>query len=95
MLMRGFFPGATDEQASDADQPRLRTVFAGSSAACIGKTLASLNLDSIGVTVTAVRRTGAREVNPAPETRIKESDVLVLLGTQERLAKAEIRLLQG
>ena len=95
MLMRGFFPGATDEQAADVDQPRLRTVFTGSSAACIGKTLASLSLDNIGVTVTAVRRTGAREVNPAPETRIKEGDVLVLLGTQENLAKAEIRLLQG
>jgi CPA2 family monovalent cation:H+ antiporter-2 len=95
MLMGGFFPGATDEQATDADQPRLRTVFMGTSAACIGKTLASLHLELIGVTVTAVRRTGAREVNPAPETRIKEADVLVLLGTQGNLAKAEIRLLQG
>jgi CPA2 family monovalent cation:H+ antiporter-2 len=42
-----------------------------------------------------VRRTGAREVNPDPQTRLKEGDVLVLLGTQENLAKAEIRLLQG
>jgi CPA2 family monovalent cation:H+ antiporter-2 len=94
-VMRGFFPGATDEQAADADQPRLRTLVAGPSAACVGKTLGSVNLDSLGVTITAVRRTGTREVNPAAETRIKEGDVLVLLGTQENLAKAEIRLLQG
>ena len=95
MLMRGFFPGATDEQAADAEQPRLRTIVAGGSAAAIGKTLESLALEGLGVTVTAVRRTGTREVNPSPDTRVKEGDVLVLLGTQENLAKAEIRVLQG
>jgi CPA2 family monovalent cation:H+ antiporter-2 len=94
-VMRGYFPGATDEHAADADQPRLRTIVAGPSAACIGKTLGSLHLEALGITVTAVRRTGAREVNPSPDTRIKEGDVLVLLGSQENLAKAEIRLLQG
>ena len=94
-LMRGFFPGATDEEAADADQPRLRTVAVGASAAALGKTLGSLNLAAIGVQVTAVRRTGVREVNPAPEVRVKEGDVLVLLGTQENLGKAEIRILQG
>jgi len=47
------------------------------------------------VTLTAVRRTGHREVNPSPEERIRAGDVLVLLGTQENLGKAEIRILQG
>jgi monovalent cation:H+ antiporter-2, CPA2 family len=95
-LMRGgFFPGATDEQAADAQQPRLRTLVVGRSAACVGKTLGSLHLDTLGVQVTAVRRTGSREVNPAADMRIHEGDVLVLLGTQENLAKAEIRILQG
>jgi CPA2 family monovalent cation:H+ antiporter-2 len=94
-LMGGFFRGATDEKLADSEQPRLRTVVAGSSAACVGKTLGSLRLDLLGTTVTAVRRTGTREVNPSPETVLKEGDVLVLLGTQESLAKAEIRLLQG
>jgi CPA2 family monovalent cation:H+ antiporter-2 len=95
-LMRGgFFPGVTDEHVSDADQPRLHTILIGKSAACAGKTLASLHLEALGVQVTAVRRTGSRDVNPAPEMRVREGDVLVLLGTQENLAKAEIRLLQG
>jgi K+:H+ antiporter len=94
-LMGGFFRGATDEEMSDAEQPRLRTLVAGSSAACVGKTLGSLGLDASGATVTAVRRTGMREVNPSPDMRVQEGDVLVLLGTQESLAKAEIRLLQG
>jgi CPA2 family monovalent cation:H+ antiporter-2 len=96
-IMGGFFHGATDniDGSPDADAPRLRTVVATENAACVGKTLGSLNLAGIDVQVTAVRRTGTREVNPAPETRIQKGDVLVLLGTQGNLAKAEIRLLQG
>jgi monovalent cation:H+ antiporter-2, CPA2 family len=94
-LMGGFFRGVTDEQIADAEQPRLRTVFAAQGAACVGKTLGSLHLDSTGVTVTALRRPGTREVNPSPETLVHAGDVLVLLGTQEALAKAEMRLLQG
>jgi monovalent cation:H+ antiporter-2, CPA2 family len=94
--MRGFFPGATDEELADGDhQPRLRTLALGPDAAAVGKTLASLNLGFFDVHVTAIRRKGAREVNPSGETRLQENDVVVLLGTQESLAKAEIRLLQG
>jgi len=67
----------------------------GPNAACVGKMLSSLNLGAMEVQVTAVRRKGSREVNPAPETRLQAGDVLVLLGTQGALARAEIRLLQG
>jgi len=94
-LMRGFFPGATDEDVPDHDQPRLRTIMATEGAACVGNTIGSLNLAGIDVQLTAIRRTGEREVNPAPEAVVKAGDVLVLLGTQENLAKAEMRLLQG
>jgi CPA2 family monovalent cation:H+ antiporter-2 len=89
-----FFPGATDQE-SDADAPILRTVLLGPDAAAIGKTVGSLDLAGMDVQVTAVRRKGAREINPAPETRLASGDVLVLLGTQGRLARAEMRLLQG
>jgi CPA2 family monovalent cation:H+ antiporter-2 len=94
-LVSGFFPGATDVEGSDAEQPRLRSLLMESSAAAVGKTLGSLNLAGIDVQVTAVRRKGARRVNPAPEERVQEGDVLVLMGTHENLAKAEIRILQG
>jgi len=87
--------GATDEQLADGEQPRLRTVVLGPDAAGVGRTLASLHFGSMGVRITAIRRKGAREVNPKGETRLVEGDVDVLLGTQENLAKAEIRLLQG
>ena len=92
--MGGFFPGVTDQE-SDADAPILRTILIGPDAAAVGKTLGALNLVMMEVTVTAVRRKGAREINPSPDTRLAAGDVLVLLGTQGRLARAEIRVLQG
>jgi CPA2 family monovalent cation:H+ antiporter-2 len=94
--MGGFFPGATDQKdLDDREQPRLQTTMLGRDAASVGRTLASLNLEALGVRVTAIRRKGVREVNPKGDTRLVEGDVVLLLGSQENLAKAEIRLLQG
>ena len=42
-----------------------------------------------------MRGHGVRETNPSRGMRLRENDILVLLGSQEALAKAEIRLLQG
>jgi CPA2 family monovalent cation:H+ antiporter-2 len=94
-FMRGFFPGATDEEEDDGTQPRLRTLVVGPSAACVGATLESLNLAGFEVEVTAIRRKGTSAVAPAPAVRLQEGDVLVLFGSPENLAKAEFRLLQG
>ncbi|HUL96629.1 MAG TPA: cation:proton antiporter [Usitatibacter sp.] len=91
----GFFPGATDTIGGDEDQPRLRTVVLGPEAAGAGMMLSSLNLDSMGVQVTAIRRQGDRAINPSAETRLRAGDVVVLLGAQDALARAEMRLLQG
>ncbi|HST02583.1 MAG TPA: cation:proton antiporter, partial [Usitatibacter sp.] len=94
-LVSGFFPGVTDIEDSGDDQPRLHTVHLGPEAAAVGETVGSLNLEALGVRVSAVRRMGAREVNPAPETRLQAGDVVVLLGRFSEVARAEIRLLQG
>jgi CPA2 family monovalent cation:H+ antiporter-2 len=61
----------------------------------VGLTLDSLNLDAMYIEVTAVRRQGVRETNPSKGMRLRENDIVVLLGSQEALAKAEMRLLQG
>jgi CPA2 family monovalent cation:H+ antiporter-2 len=92
--MRGFFPGATDEEQHE-DPPRLRTIALGPDASSIGRTLSSLNLTATGARITAIRRPAEGALTPEGETRLSEGDVIVLLGTQESLAKAEIRLLQG
>ena len=94
-LVSGFFPGVTDIEDSGDDQPRLHTLHLGPEAAAVGETVGALNLEALGVRLTAVRRMGAREVNPAPETRLQAGDVVVLLGRFSELARAEIRLLQG
>ena len=94
-LMSGFFPGATDAESAGTQQPRLRTLMLGPDAASVGRTLADVNVASMDVQVTAIRRRGSRDVNPSTETKLQSGDVLVLLGTPDKLAKAEIRLLQG
>ena len=96
-LFRGFFRGITDEAESmeEARQPRLHSVTIAPGAAAVGKTLGEIGLDTLRVEVNAVRRRNIRGVAPEPETRIDAGDVLVLLGTAEDLAAAEIRLMQG
>ncbi len=96
-LFRGFFRGITDEADSrdDAEQPRLHSVTIAPDSAAIGKTLGELDLSRLSVEVTAVRRRGIRGVAPEPATRVEEGDVLVLLGGEEDLAAAEIKMMQG
>ncbi len=96
-LFKGFFRGASDNDADlDEDvQPRLQSVAITKGAYAIGKTLSELQLDMLQVEVVAVRRHNIRGLDPSSDTRIAESDVLVLRGVPEGLAAAEIRLLQG
>jgi len=96
-LFRGFFRGITDESEGSGEtwQPRLRSVTIEPGAAAVGKTLGAIGLETLRIEVTAVRRRSIRGVAPAPDTRIEEGDVLVLLGSEQDLAAAEIRLMQG
>lgn len=96
-LFRGFFRGITDETEGldQANQPRLHSVSITPGAAAIGKQLGALELGILGVEVTALRRQNARTVTPDPDTRVEEGDVLVLLGAEEGVAAAEMKLMQG
>jgi CPA2 family monovalent cation:H+ antiporter-2 len=64
-------------------------------AAAVGKAIGELMLQRLDVEVTAVRRRNIRGANPDPELHLEAGDVLVLQGTPENLAAAEIALLQG
>ncbi|MGH8704518.1 MAG: NAD-binding protein, partial [Burkholderiales bacterium] len=96
-LLRGLFHGASDEpETVEEAQPRLRAVTLTGNAHGVGRTLAELGLEEIGVQVKAVRRPGAaRRLAPQEVERLAQGDVVVLLGVPELLAAAEIRLLQG
>lgn len=93
-LLRGFFHGMSDREEDEDDQPRLHSVWLSPGAASIGRTLAELDLAGLGCEVSAIRRRGIRAVEPAPETRLMEGDVIVLLGGPEAVAAAEKKLMQ-
>ena len=96
-LMRGFFHGGTDEaeEFDEASEPRLHSVTLAPGSVAAGRTLGQLALGEIGVGVTALRRRDTRMISPGPETGLLEGDVIVLRGTAEQLAAAEMRLLRG
>lgn len=92
-LLRGYFHGADDPDDDDGhEQVRLQSVPIDENAEAVGKTLEELGLAGGGVEVTAIRRHGIRGVEPAPDTKLRASDIVVLRGMPEMLANAEERL---
>ena len=95
-LLRGFFHGLSDnEEESSGQLLRLHSVWLAPGSHAIGCTLAELALAATGCEVSAIRRRGIKAVEPAPETRLEEGDVVVVLGRPEEIAVAEERLLRG
>ena len=96
-LLRGYFHGATDavEDAAHKAQKLLHSVLITPGAAAIGRTLGELNLARLEVEVKAVRRHHVHAQAPQPEFRIETGDVLVLLGSEQDCAAAEMKLMQG
>lgn len=95
-LLRGLFHGTDDGgDAGDAAQPRLHSVPLTVSAFAAGKGFSELQLGELGVEVQAVRRAGEGKLTPGEVLFLESSDIVVLLGIPDRLAAAEIRLLQG
>ncbi|MEK7779269.1 MAG: monovalent cation:proton antiporter-2 (CPA2) family protein [Pseudomonadota bacterium] len=98
-LLRGFYHGVSDEtdEVNESLFPHLHlhTLTILPAAAAINKTLAEINLKTLTVEVIAVRRRNIRGLLPSVDTKLEAGDVVVLKGTQENLAAAEIRLMQG
>lgn len=96
-LFRGFFRGVTDETGEERDrtQPRLHSVRIAPGARAEGRSLREIDLEGLGVEVTAIRRRRVRSAAPDPDTVLATDDVVVLRGTEEELALAETRLMQG
>ena len=96
-LLRGFFHGATDaaEDGSHREQKVLHSVLIARGAAVIGKRLADLQLGSEGIEVRAVRRGGVHVEPGLMDVCVEEGDVLVLFGSEDSCAAAQISLMQG
>jgi CPA2 family monovalent cation:H+ antiporter-2 len=92
-MLRGYFHGADDDDDDpDHEQVRLQAVPVAERADAVGKTLDDIGLLTLGVEVTAIRRHGIRGVEPAGDTLLRASDIVVLRGVPEALARAEERL---
>jgi CPA2 family monovalent cation:H+ antiporter-2 len=92
--LRGFFHGASDiNDGPENLQLRLHTVVLGARAKHVGKSLEEINLEELDADVTAIRR-GKNRLEPEPGLVLQESDVIVLRGTAESVARAEQRLLK-
>jgi len=96
-LLRSVFRGqdALPLDESHAFREQLHTLTLSNGAFAINRSLAEINLKSLGVVVTALRREGVVGRQPPAVTVLKEGDVMVLWGTPEKLQDAEERLLRG
>ncbi|NBU58253.1 MAG: potassium transporter [Betaproteobacteria bacterium] len=90
-LFRGFFHGITDDD--DGAAPRLQALQLPPVARAVGRTLGDCGLDGSGVVVKAVRRGPGPALVPDADLRFEAGDTLVLLGTPEQLAAAELVLI--
>ncbi|HQT81536.1 MAG: potassium transporter [Ferrovum sp. 37-45-19] len=96
-LMRGFFRGVSDEnvEVDEGCQPRLISVLIMDDAYAKGKKIKDLLEGCQGTEITTIRRHGVRNLFPEADTELMAQDIIVLLGSSERLAHAENYLLQG
>jgi CPA2 family monovalent cation:H+ antiporter-2 len=75
----------------EADMQRLHSVTLNGSASCVGRTLASLDMEASGAEIASIRR-GKGGVEVAPDTTLQAGDVVVLRGGAEAVTRAEQRL---
>jgi CPA2 family monovalent cation:H+ antiporter-2 len=96
-LLRSVFRGqdALPIDTTHAFREQLHTVTLTPGARSVNRSLAELNLKSLNVVVTALRREGVVGRQPPAVTVLKEGDVVVLWGTPEKLEDAEELLLRG
>ncbi|HEV2333306.1 MAG TPA: cation:proton antiporter [Gammaproteobacteria bacterium] len=96
-LLRSVFRGqdALPLDDSHAFREQLHTLTLSEGAHAVNRSLAEIDLRTLGVVVTALRREGVVGRQPPAVTVLKEGDVMVLWGTPEKLQDAEERLLRG
>lgn len=96
-LFRGFFRGFGDEPEGldESDVPRLMSVTLCEGAVANGQLLGALKLAELGVEVKSIQRHNRRRYDFDEYFELNPGDVLVLLGSPQQLALAEMRILNG
>jgi CPA2 family monovalent cation:H+ antiporter-2 len=74
------------EVAAVLSKAATETVLIEKDSPAIGKTISELNIrNKFGVTVIAAVRDGRTEINPTPDFRLQNDDIMVLLGAPEKI----------
>src|ERR1700722_18974539 len=96
-MLRQYFRAADAEHLDDshAFREELHSVILPPHAWAVGRSIAELAARGSNASVSAVRRDGIVGREPAPDTLLKEGDVVVMCGTPEAVEHAETLLLMG
>jgi len=93
-IFKGYFHGVSDIE-EEQQQPRLHAVIITADANAIGKYVAEMHLEQFNVEVTSVRRPSLDNIELGSDAHIQEGDIVVVLGLQKDITKAESELLKG
>jgi CPA2 family monovalent cation:H+ antiporter-2 len=93
-LLRGYFHGADDDTVEEMSQARLQSVTLPLAGRCVGRTLGSLALADLGLSVVSVRRASGGVLAPDPSYLLAGGDTVVLSGLPEPLARVEAMLMR-
>ena len=87
-LLRGYFRGADDDTTDELEQERLSTVTLVPGLSSVGQTLGDLALPALGVRLVSLRRGNGKTLKALDDTRLEDSDTLVLSGKPQALSMA-------
>ena len=89
--MRGYFRGLTDDEESEGGE-RLISLSLSAHHGAVGRPLSELRLEDLHVTLVSLRRPGSGRIEHDAGTLMQAGDILLLRGTAEALAAAELKL---
>ena len=78
-LLRGYFHGSEDDTADEIDHERLDSFTLTPGVSAVGRPLAQLALETLGVRVAGLRRSSGKTCEPDGDLVLAEGDTLVVL----------------
>jgi len=94
-LLRGFFRGADDGDADEAQLERLSTLQLPVHAKAIGQTVGDLSLDVLDTRLVSLRRQSGQIMALNDDLVLVAGDTLVISGKADAISQTELRLLKG
>ena len=94
-LLRGFFRGADDGDADEAQLERLSTLQLPPHAKSIGQTVGDLALDVLETHLVSLRRQSGQSMPMSDELVLMAGDTLVISGKADAISRTELKLIKG